>query len=125
MLELVRTRTDRRAARTEEWELDEPHAALWQGIRHLFPPHATPTQADCGYMMVSWTLRDGRRACTHWAAPIIIRIESGLLLALWTCDPEDRIAIACVQADTVREALYGYDPHSRMPTCGVIVLGDG
>jgi hypothetical protein len=125
MLELVRTRTERAVARIVSWDLDEPHEAVWQGIRHLFPAHATPTQADCGILLVSWTLRDGRRACTQWAAPILIRIEPGLLLALWTCDPEERVAIACLQADTVRDGLDDYDPHSRMPTCGVIVLGDG
>ena len=125
MLELVRTRTDRAVARIASWDLDDPHEAVWQGIRLLFPPHATPTQADCGILMVSRTLRDGRRACTQWAAPILIRIEAGLLLALWTCDPDERIAIACLQAETVREGLSEYDPHSRRPTGAVIALGDG
>ena len=126
MQDLVRSRTARRAERhTLAWDLDDPHAAVWQAIRHLFPLHACATPTGYGGMMVSWTLRDGRLACTQWAAPVMIRIEPGLLLALWTCDPEDRIAIAALQTDAVREALYGYDPHSRVPSCGVIVLGDG
>ena len=126
MQDLVRSRTARRAERnTLAWGLDDPHAAVWHAIRHLFPLHACATPTGYGGMMVSWTLRDGRLACTQWAAPVMIRIEPGLLLALWTCDPEDRIAIAALQTDAVREALYGYDPHSRVPSCGVIVLGDG
>lgn len=125
MQDLVRTRTARRVGRdSATGDLDDPHLAVWQAVRYLFPLHAVATQTDHGCMLVSWTLRDGRRACAHWAAPVIIRIESGLLLALWTCDPEDRIAIAALQAETVREALYRYDPHSRVPTCGVIVLGE-
>ena len=129
MLELVREHT---AARTlarperedEAWRLDEPHRAVWDAIRHLFPTHAMANQVDHGCLLVSWTLRDGRRACTHFAAPVMIRIGPGLLLALWTCGREERREIAALQAETVRDALAGYDPHSRIPTCGVIQLGD-
>jgi hypothetical protein len=125
MLELVRPRTEHHAARYDEaWEFDDPHRAVWFAIRHLFPSHAQATQTDHDCLMVTWTLRDGRRNCTHFAAPVVIRIEANLLLALWTCSEEERDAIANAQAETVREALYAYDPHSRVPTCGVIMLGD-
>jgi hypothetical protein len=126
MQDLVRARTAHRPERdAAAWDLDDPHVAVWQSIRHLFPRHACATQTDYGCMLVSWTLRDGKVASTQWAAPIIIRMQQGLLLALWTCEAEDRIAIAALQAEAVREALYDYNPHSRVPTCGVIVLGDG
>lgn len=126
MQDLVRSRTAHRAERhTPTRDLDDPHVAVWQAIRHLFPLHACATQTGYGGMIVSWTLRDGRLACTQWAAPVMIRIEPGLLLALWGSDAEDRETIAALQAETVRDALAGYDPHSRVPSCGVIVLGDG
>ena len=129
MLELVREHTAARALAKAEREdeasrLDEPHRAVWDAIGHLFPAHAMANQVDHGCLLVSWSLRDGRRACTHFAAPIIIRIGPGLMLALWTCGREERREIAALQAETVREALTGYDPHSRVPTCGVIQLGD-
>ena len=130
MLELVRehnaTRATARHARAwdDAGDLDEPHRAVWCAIRHLFPAHAMATQVDHGCLMVSWTLRDGRRNCTHFAAPIMMRIGSGLLLALWMCEPGERAELAELQAETVRDALDGYDPHSRAPTCGVIQLGD-
>jgi hypothetical protein len=108
-------------------ELDEPHRAIWQAIRHLFPAHAMVDQTDYGCMLVSWLLvsvrRDGRR-CRHFAAPVVIRLQPGLMLALWTCDPAERDEIAHEQVPVVREHLAGYDPHARVPTCGVIVLGE-
>lgn len=129
MLELVRQHT---AARTtarstvdeSARDLDEPHLAVWDAVRHLFPAHAMVNQVDHGCLLVSWTLRDGRLACTHFAAPVLIRIGAGLLLALWTSSPQVRDEIAAVQAETVRAGLEGYDPHSRVPTGGVILLGD-
>ena len=126
MQDLVRSRIAHRAGRpTFAWDMDDPHAAVWGAIRLLFPLHACATPTGYGGFVVSWTLRDGRLACTQWAAPVMIRIEPGLLLALWTSEPDDRRAIAALQAETVRDALAGYDPHSRVPSCGVIVLGDG
>jgi hypothetical protein len=126
MLELVRTRAEPRRVVREEPDraIDEPHAAVWDAIRHFFPAHAMVTQTDYGYMLVSWSLRGDRRASTHFAAPIVIRIEPGLLLALWTCDPEDRESIAREQAECVREQLAGYDPRARVPTCGVVIIGE-
>ena len=127
MLETVRERAaPYRLLRDEpEWQvLDEPHAAIWEAVRQLFPRHALVTQTDYGYMMVSWSLEGRRPGSRHMAAPVIIRIRPGLLLALWTCDPEARDAIAREQEATLREALAGYNPHSRVPTCGVIELGD-
>jgi hypothetical protein len=135
MLQLVRTIAEPRlgppqpkpipAARPQWDDLDEAHAALWDALHHLFPSHANVTQTDYGCLMVSWLVRDAKRGCTHYAAPVIIRIEAGLLLALWTCGEEDRRMIAQLQEAEVAAALAGYDPHSRIPTCGVIVLGDG
>jgi len=130
MLELVRESTASRApvhptsvhVDDHAWGLDEPLQAIWGAIRHLFPAHAMVNQVDHGCLLVSWSLRARRRG-THFAAPIIIRVDSGLLLALWTCDAEEREQIADIQVETVSDALAGYDPHSRVPTCGVIVLG--
>jgi hypothetical protein len=81
-------------------------------------------QADHGCMVVSWKLREPMRKGTHFAAPVMIRIEPGLLLALWTCDGESRRDIAQLQVETVRNALATYEPRSRVPSCGVILLGE-
>ena len=129
MLELVREHTTARTLARHERDdiarrLDEPHGAVWDAIRHLFPAHAMVDQVDHGCLLVSWSLRDGRRACTHFAAPVMVRIGPGLMLALWTCADGERGEIAALQAEAVREALAGYDPHSRIPTCGVILLGE-
>ena len=121
---LVRTRSEHLAAREDDAvHLEAPHLAVWHAIRNLFPPHAMVSQTDYGCMLVSWTLRDGRRACTQFAAPIMIRLRSELMLALWTSDPKDREAIAHAQADVVREALAGYDPHTHKPTSEENELG--
>ena len=105
-------------------ELDEAHGAIWEAVRHLFPAHAMADQADYGCLLVSWALKGGRKNPSHFAAPVIIRIEPGLLLALWTCDEESRRDIAALQAEIVSDALATYDPHSRVPSCGVICLGE-
>lgn len=129
MLELVREHT---ASRTrapvhvnddDGWGLDKPHQALWDAVRHLFPPEAMVDQVDHGCLLISWPLRS-LRGSTHFAAPIVIRVASGLLLALWTCGRMERREIASLQVETVKQALSAYDPYSRMPTCGVIELGD-
>jgi hypothetical protein len=124
MLELVRSNAPRYSPRYEPaWDdLDEAHAAVWDAIRPLFPPQAMADQTDYGVLVVSWQIR-GRRS-SHFAAPVIVRIDPGLLVALWTCDEESRREIAMLQVDAVREALDGYDPHSRIPTCGVVQLGE-
>ena len=130
MLELVQSPSlslsPPRIARFEPaWDdLDEAHAAVWDAIRHLFPRHAMVDQADYGCLVVSWSLGKGRKSAAHYAAPVIIRIATGLLLALWTCDEDSRRDIANLQADCVREALVSYDPHSRVTRCGVIALGE-
>jgi hypothetical protein len=125
MLELVRSHNEARLARSQaQWEeLDEVHAAIWQAIRHLFPARAMVDQTDYGLLVVSWPLREPRRTSSHFAAPVMIRIEPGLLLALWTCDGDGRRDIANLQARIVEDGLEAYDPHSRVPRCGVIVLG--
>jgi hypothetical protein len=105
-------------------DLDEAHAAVWEAIRHLFPASAMVDQADYGCLLVSWTVRDPVRRTKHFAAPVIVRIEQGLLLALWTSDDDARREIASFLALDVAEALQDYDPHSRVPRCGVIVLGE-
>ena len=105
-------------------DLDEAHAAVWDAIRHLFPAHAMVDQTDYGCLVVSWSLKGPRSASTHFAAPVIIRIDPCLLLALWTCDEESRNDIAQLQAPVVEAALDTYDPYSRVPRCGVILLGD-
>jgi len=129
MLELVREHTQARTIARhvhvdEAWDLDEPHRAVWEAIRRLFPAHAMVDQVDHGCLLVSWTLREGRRGGAQFAAPVMIRIGAGLLLALWTCEGVLRREIAAQQAEVVGEALACYDPHSRIPSCGVILLGD-
>ena len=105
-------------------DLDDAHGAIWQAVRHLFPEHAMVDQADYGCIVVSWKLRDPMRRGTQFAAPVMIRVEPGLLLALWTCDGESRREIAHLQVEAVSNALAGYEPRSRVPSCGVIVLGE-
>lgn len=126
MLQFVRPGTPPRIARfVPVWEdLDEVHDAVWQALRPLFPRNAMVDQTDYGSLLVSWELQGSRRKGTHFAAPVMIRIGPGLLVALWTCDGEDRHDIAQHQVETVRDALAAYDPHSRIPSCGVIQLGD-
>jgi len=128
MLELVRShspRAARRAATHQERardDLDDAHAAIWKAIRPLFPAQAMADQTDYGVLVVSWPLRGARSF--HFAAPVIVRIDPGLLVALWTCDEETRRQIAMLQVDAVRDALERHDPHSRIPTCGVVQLGE-
>jgi hypothetical protein len=106
-----------------ESTLDEAHLAVWEAIRHLFPSRAIVNQTDDGWLMVTWAI-EGLLA-SHFAAPVMIRIQPGLLLALWTCDDaDDRDAIARSLELVVAAHLAGYDPASRIPTCGVIVLGE-
>lgn len=126
MLDLVRAQNQARLARFEPaWEdLDDAHAAVWEAIRHLFPTRAMVDQTDYGCLVISWPVREARRVSSHFAAPVIIRIEPGLLLALWTCDGESRRDIANLQVHRVEEGLEAYDPFSRVPRCGVIVLGE-
>lgn len=126
MLELVRSHLSPRIARPDpaREDLDEAHDAVWQAVRHLFPEHAMVDQVDYGCLLVSWALRGPRRGASHFAAPVMIRIEPNLLLALWTCDAQSRRDIASLQAPLVEEALAAYDPFSRVPRCGVVVLGD-
>jgi hypothetical protein len=102
--------------------LDEAHMAVWDAVRHLFPADAAVTQTDYGRLVVSWPIEG--LTCTHFAAPVLMRIEPGLLLALWTCEPDERELITMAFEPIVRTHLAGYDPHSRIPTCGVIVLGN-
>jgi len=79
-------------------------------------------QTDYGVLVVSWPLRGARSF--HFAAPVIVRIDPGLLVALWTCDEESRREIALGLVDAVREALDLHDPYSRIPTCPVVQLGE-
>ena len=126
MLQLVRSQTPPPPARLQPaWDdLDEAHAAVWEALSPLFPAHAMVDQTDYGCLVISWSLAEGRLSGAHFAAPVIVRITPGLLVALWTCDEDTRREIAQMQVQTVEEALRSYDPTSRVPRCGVIVLGD-
>jgi len=104
--------------------MDAADAAVWDAIRHLFPPHAMVDQTDDGGMVISWTLHETRGRSARFAAPLLIRIEPALLLALWTPDLIERKTIARLQARVVRRELTGYDPLARIPTARVIVLGE-
>ena len=128
MLELVRSHSPHAARRVPvrsapAWDdLDDAHAAIWDAIRPLFPAQAMADQTDYGVLVVSWPLRGARSS--HFAAPFIVRIGPGLLVALWTCDEKSRREIAMLQVEAVSEALDRYDPHSRIPTCEVVQLGE-
>lgn len=104
--------------------LDEAHASVWDAVRQLFPAHAMVDQTDAGFLVVSWTLKGSGRGGTVFATPIMLRIDTGLLLALWTTSGIERRAIAGLQLSKVREALAGYDARERQSPLGVIVLGD-
>lgn len=103
--------------------LDDAHLAVWDAVRHLFPAHAMVDQTGHGYLLVSWTMPGRRPGATYYAAPVILRIDAGLLLALWTTGPVERKAIARLQERTVRQALADHEPSSRVPTLGVVELG--
>jgi len=127
MLELARERIEARRASREDNEtsMDEPHAAIWQAVRHLFPRSAVVTQTDHDCMMITWLLERDFDSCARFAAPVMIRLLPGLLLALWTCDPDERHAIAMEQEFDVSEQLADYDANTRTPRYGMVVLGEG
>ena len=103
--------------------LDEAHLAVWEAIRHLFPAHAMVDQTGHGYLLVAWTIAGRRPGSHHYAAPVILHIDAGLLLALWTTGPIERKAIARLQERTVRAALEDYEATSRVHSIGVVELG--
>jgi hypothetical protein len=107
----------------DEPSLDPVHQSQWEAIRSLFPNHAMADQPEAGLLLVTWTIR-GRRRALHYAAPVMLKIDSGLLLALWASDEEERAQIAGAQRDTVEAALANYDPASRVVTMPMIVLGE-
>lgn len=105
-------------------DLDDAHGAVWAAISHLFPPNAMVDQAGDGYMVISWALPGARGRTLQFAAPVMIRLEPALLLALWTPNLLERRSIARLQARIVREELAAYEPLARIPTAPVIVLGE-
>jgi len=104
--------------------LDDAHAALWHAVRHLFPAHAMVDQTGDGQLLISWTIAGATAGSLLLATPVMIRIEPGLLFALWTGDFIERRALARLQERTVRAALAGHDPLARIPTTPLIVLGE-
>jgi hypothetical protein len=134
MLELVRSNTKTRVpppmaagatGHDATWDdVDDAHGAVWQAVRHLFPANAMVDQVGYGCLLVAWQLRHPSRRSWSFAAPVMIRIAPGLLVALWTSDGPGRRDLAELQAEVVSDALATYDPHSRVPTCDVIRLGD-
>lgn len=104
-------------------DLDAARMLLWKAIQHLFPAHAEVTQTDNGAIAITWAMRSEGSGRRGFSAPILIRPEPGLILALWTSAPADRQRIAEMQEMDVRLGLFGYEPDETLPRARVIVLG--
>ena len=108
----------------DEGELmDSAHAAIWDAMRHLLPPHAQAVQLPNGTLAVSWATAGEPAATQEMAAPLSIRLEPGLLAGLRQADAGQRERLAQRQEPAFRAGLVGYDPYTVIPKARVIVLG--
>jgi hypothetical protein len=110
-------------AGTDAMQLDAPHAAIWESVRHLFPKHAQAIQLPNGTLAISWAVKHQSGAHHEMATPITVRLEPGLAASLTQADDEARKQIAMDQEAVFRAGLMGYDPYARVPSARVIVLG--
>jgi hypothetical protein len=110
-------------AEAEPATMDAARAALWEAVRHLFPPHAQAIQLPTGSLAISWAVARHAGASTEMATPITVRLEPDLEQSLLTADAEQRRRIAVTQEPEFRAGLMGYDPFTDVPRARVIVLG--
>jgi hypothetical protein len=103
--------------------VDEIRSVFWETFRHLFPPHAKVVQTESGAITISWTMAGDPYAQSTHAAPITIRFEEDLLLAMRTSGAEQRKKIAARQEPVLRAGMIVYDPYAAVPKARVIVLG--
>lgn len=103
--------------------LDSVRAAVWQAYRHLFPPHSRAAQTDQGSIVISWSTRGDPDASHPYAAPVLLRLDEGLLQQLRNSDAVERKALAARHEPALRVGLRGYDPFVREPKARVVVLG--
>jgi hypothetical protein len=104
-------------------QMEPPHAAIWEAVRHLFPQHAQAIQLTNGTLAISWAVKHETGARHEMATPISVRLEPALEASLREADPEQRKYIATQQEATFRAGLMGYDPYAAVPSARVIVLG--
>jgi hypothetical protein len=115
-----------RETEADEYErtlLDAPRKAIWDAVKHLFPPHAQAIQLPNGTLAISWAVARHAGAATEMATPITVRLEPELAKALEMADSEQRRRIALTQEPEFRAGLMGYDPFTDIPRARVIVLG--
>jgi hypothetical protein len=107
----------------EKSALDAARGAIWDTVRHLFPPHAQAIQLPNGTLAISWAVARQAGAASEMATPITVRLEPDLERALREADDEQRKRIAVSQEPEFRAGLMGYDPFTDLPRARVIVLG--
>ncbi|TWO72420.1 hypothetical protein FN976_06885 [Caenimonas sedimenti] len=103
--------------------LDGVRAVFWQAYRHLFPPHSLAGQTPNGSIVISWSVVDDPHASHPYAAPVLLRLDEGLVDLMASSDAGQRRRIAQTHEPTLREGLRGYDPFARIPNARVVSLG--
>ena len=103
--------------------LDSIRAVFWEAYRHLFPPHSVSAQTRHGSLVISWSITDEPDARYPYAAPVVLRFEEDLLVAMAKADLRQRLRIAQNHEPTLREGMRGYDPFSRFPNARVVTIG--
>jgi hypothetical protein len=82
--------------------LDDVRAAFWQAYRHLFPPHALAAQTGAGAIVISWSVADDPHALHPYAAPVVLRFDTGLLERMAQADADERSRLALQEEPTLR-----------------------
>jgi hypothetical protein len=103
--------------------MDPVRAAVWQALRHLFPPDAQAIQLPSGTLAIAWAIASRTGGADGLAKPLTIRLEPELLEQMRLATPEQRQRMAEHQEPAFRAGLMGYDPYSDVPSARVIVLG--
>lgn len=107
----------------QEEPMDSAHAAIWDALRHLLPPHAQAVQLPNDTLAISWATGNEPAAVNEMAAPISVRLEPELLASLRLANADQRERLAKRQEPVFRAGLMGYDPFTPIPKARVIVLG--
>lgn len=103
--------------------LDNVRSVFWHAYRHLFPAHSLVAQTRKGSLVISWSVVDDPHAHHPYAAPVVLRFDPDLLVAMARADARNRIRIALKHEPTLREGLRGYDPFTRFPNARIIHIG--
>lgn len=103
--------------------IEPAHAAIWDAVRHLFPPHAQAIQLPNGTLAISWSVPRHQGSLYEMATPISVRLEPELQERLRLANGVQRQRLAAQQEEAFRAGLLGYDPCTDVPKARVIVLG--